>query len=176
VGHLINVRTALLHRGPQQYFSHPRISLFQPSSLVIYLGHIFDKYKVWSKRSRESDFASMDNGTVRENSGENTEEDSASAEDSCAITEEDSSNMRWGQLDEESIPMQKKPRLDWSRWFADRSHYQTWYTYSGQIPLKINVQQLAPQPSEFVDIALQVHTVALTFPYFCMCGAGGAGK
>lgn len=58
--------------------------------------------------------------------------------------------------------MQKKPRLDWSKRLPDRSHYQTQYTCPGQFPLKINVQQLAPQPSEFVDIALQMHTIALT--------------
>ena len=64
----------------------------------------------------------MKNDIANKDGGKSTEDDSASAEGSCATTEEDNSDMRWGQLDKETILMQKERRLDWSKWFGDRSH------------------------------------------------------
>ena len=127
-------------------------------------------HKVWRKLERESDFVIMENNGASENGGESTEDDNASIEDSCTITEEDNLDRKLEHMDYKSVPIWKKWRLEWSKPFGDRSHYLTQYTFdltslgcSGQLSSKDECAT-APKPSAFVDITLQVHTITLTFP------------
>ena len=110
----------------------------------------------------------MENNGASKDGGENTEGNSASVEDSCTITEKDNLDMKRGQMDEESVPMWKKWRLELSKQFGDRSHYQTQYTSdltllgcSGQFSSEDECAT-APQNSAFADNALQVN-ITVTF-------------
>ena len=66
----------------------------------------------------EDGIASIEDNGVRRDDGESTEHDGVIIDDSSTRTEEDNSYITEQEFSEESIPVQKKIILVWSKWFG----------------------------------------------------------